>query len=215
MEEPLLDLLLKCNLAHGRDLYPMDLLANAGGKRAVALLAGFCRMIEDRNLICAGPLLRLQLDTALRFYAAWLVEKPHEFAAKVLGGTRVDKLKDRDGNRLRDSYLVEKLSREDGCQWIPRVYEETSGYVHFSDKHMFSVLSDVDRKTRSLSMTVSAVDCDWPESVYLEAVDAFIAATGLFMKYLHGWGFTKQNPDQVARLRKERGESQADRPPNL
>ena len=65
--------------------------------------------METRNLICAGALLRLQLDTALRFYAAFRVEKPHDFALAVLDGKRVRDLKDLDGQKMTDDYLVRKL----------------------------------------------------------------------------------------------------------
>jgi hypothetical protein len=40
--------------------------------------------------------------------------------------------------------------------------------------------------------------------MYVEAVDAFIAATKLFMRYLRGWGVTKHNSEEVARMRAER-----------
>ena len=67
---------------------------------------------KARNFLAAAPLIRLQLDSCLRLYAAWLVENPHEFAHKVLRRERVDKLKNQDGKFLRDHYLVEKLAEE-------------------------------------------------------------------------------------------------------
>ncbi|MCC6425701.1 MAG: hypothetical protein IT435_02650 [Phycisphaerales bacterium] len=161
-------------------------------------------MIEDRNLVCAGGLLRMQLDTALRFHAAWLVEDCHEFACEVLQGTRIDKLTDRSGKRLHDFYLVECMSGEDGCDWISRVYRETSGYVHLSDKHLFQTFTSVDEDERTVEVKIGATDHEWPEEIYLEVVDAFLAATRLFVKYLQGWEVTKQNPQEIARLREKR-----------
>lgn len=123
---------------------------------------------------------------------------------EVLKGTRVDKLKDRDGKRLQDFYLVERLSREDGCEWISRVYGETSGYVHLSSKHLFQTFTDIESDDRTVGIKIGAADHEWPEAIYVEAVDAFLAATKLYMKYLLGWGVTKQNPDEVARMRAQR-----------
>lgn len=56
--------------AFGGALYGMDLLAFGALNRSKAHIAGFRALIGQRNLICAGALLRLQLDTAMRFFAA-------------------------------------------------------------------------------------------------------------------------------------------------
>ena len=204
LEGSLLDLAMKCMQAYDGAVYSMDLLANGASNRTLALCSGFRRMIEERNMICAGSLLRLQVDTALRFYAAFLVEDPHAFAHEVLKGTRVDKLKDRDGKLMRDAYLVQRLAEAEGLEWLARVYRETSGYIHLSSKHLFSTFNDVNSETRTVQIKVSAADGNLPQEIYVEAVDAFLATTKLFVKYLHGWGVTKQNPEKVARVREER-----------
>ena len=91
-------------------MYPLDLLATAALNRSLNLMNGFCDLIEARNFLAAAPLIRLQLDSCLRFSAAWLVDDPHNFADKVLHDKRVDRLRDRDGNELRDRYLVAAAS---------------------------------------------------------------------------------------------------------
>jgi hypothetical protein len=186
--------------AFGRALYGMDLLAAGALNRSKAHIAGFRQLIEAKNLICAGALIRLQLDTALRFYAAFLVEQPHDFARAVLRGKRVRDLKDRDGVRMTDAYLVKKLGQE--YDWVPRVYERTSGYVHFSATHLLSAIgptkgiAESDR-SKEIRIKIAAEDKPLPISVYIEAVDAFRAATEILLRYVHGWVFTKANPDLV------------------
>jgi len=192
-------------------LYPMDFLANGAVKRALALSSGFRSMIESKNMVCAGALLRLQVDTALRVYAAYIVAAPHEFASAVLRGAKVSDLKDRDGNQMHDAYLVKRLAKEENCDWLPRVYRETSGYVHLSGKHIFSTFTKAEDEGPTIHMKISAVDEHLPSEIYEEAVDAFIAATELLAKYLHGWTFTKKHPETVQQLRKPRdGESPSD-----
>lgn len=159
-------------------------------------------------MICVGSLVRLQLDTALRFYAAYISADPHKFALEVLEGARVDKLKDRDGHLMNDRYLVKRLAKEEGLEWPERVYQETSGYIHLSRKHMFCSFTSVDAETRTIGTQVSASHAHVPDEIYVEAADAFLAATKLYMKYLHGWGVVKQNPEAVARWRaQQNGES--------
>jgi hypothetical protein len=189
--------------AQGGAVYAVDLLANAATNRSLALASGFRTMVEARNLTCAGALLRLQIDTASRFFASSLVNDPEDFAESVLAGKHIDKLKDRDGEHMRDRYIVERLAKEMRCDWLSRVYTETSGYVHLSDKHVHSTFTEV-REDHTVRIKVGAVDKEWPEETYLEAVDAFIATVQLYGDLLRDWGINKSNPDLVRHLRKQR-----------
>lgn len=101
-------------------MFPLDLLAFGATKRCLSLTSAMQLLVESRNMVCSRALLRLQIDTALRFSAAWLVDKPHDFAARILAGERIDRLKDRDGKRLRDAYLIEVRSVD--YPWLPAVY---------------------------------------------------------------------------------------------
>ena len=123
--------------ADSRRLYPFDFWAAAAVNRSLAVSAGFRRLIRDQNLICAGALLRLHLDTAMRLMAGFIVERPHDFATEVMGGSRINKMKDRCGSRMTDRYLLTQLARE--YPWVESVYERTSDYVHFSATHIFSM----------------------------------------------------------------------------
>lgn len=190
-----LDLGLQMLKAYSGALYGLDMLAVGAIKRSMAHCSGFCMLIEKWNFVCAASIVRLQLDNALRFYAAFLVDKPHDFAVSVLGGTPIRKLRDRHGKFMRDDYLVECLSKE--YPWIPRVYKETSGYIHLSEKHIFNAIAGVQDKDRSVKIEISSEDIDFPEWIYLEAIDAFVASTDIFLRYLKGWIFTKDNPQVV------------------
>lgn len=140
----------------------------------------------------------MQLDTALRFYAAFLVEKPHDFALEVLKGIRIDKLQDINGNRLTDSHLVKLLSQE--FPWVKRVYQATSGYIHLSGTHIHHTINEI-REDRKFSVKLSPKDRDLPDTLYTEAIEAFIESIKLLLKYIDGWIFTKNNPQLVAEVR--------------
>lgn len=77
--------------ADNANIFPFDFLANAAINRSVAISTGFRTLIRDQNFICAGALIRLHLDTVLRFMAGFIVDKPHEFATSVMGGKRINK----------------------------------------------------------------------------------------------------------------------------
>ena len=208
MDEAHLELGAQMFKAYGGAFYGMDLLAVGALNRSKAQIAGFRSLLQARNLICAGALLRLQLDTACRFYAAFLVEKPHEFALAVLGGEQVCRLKDRSGQRMTDRYLVNKLGEE--YEWVPRVYERTSGYVHLSATHILSALSRPNKAddTFEIELKISAEDGPLPAALYVEAADAFVASTDILLRHVHGWAFTKANPDLVEKWKKQGRESE-------
>jgi hypothetical protein len=192
--------------AYGGALYGMDFLAIGALNRSKAHVSGFTSLLKAKNLICAGALLRLQLDTAMRFYAAFLVEDPHGFAMKVMGGEKIRKLRDKGGNALTDSYLARRLGEE--YEWVPRVYEKTSGYVHLSATHLMSSLSAKNDESQlgKFEAKIAAEDKDLPESLYVETVDAFSASTEILLRYVRGWAFTKDNPDVVRAARTKEGD---------
>jgi hypothetical protein len=189
--------------ADGGAFYPLDFLAIAVLDRSQALIAGFCSMVEARNLVCAAPLVRLQIDNCLRFYAAFIVKDPHDFAVSVLKGVSVRKLRDRDNKLMTDRHLAEKLSEK--YPWIMKLYEETSGYIHLSEKHIFNAITDAPGD-RTVSFKISPEDIDVDDEVYIEATKAFKAATNVLLEHIHGWTYTKANPEKVAEMKRKLNE---------
>lgn len=175
-------------------LFGLDFLAAAVFKRSLSLCSGFCILVRNKNYQCSAALLRLQLDSVMRFYAAFIVEKPHDFAIQVLKGEHIRKMSDRHGNKMTDQYLKESLSKD--YEWVARVYDSTSGFVHLSDKHIFSIFEN--NKEDSFGLRVSATDEHFLDGDWIEMTDAFLACTDVLFEYLKGWIFTKQNPELVA-----------------
>jgi hypothetical protein len=128
--------------AHDGDLYPFDWVVLMVLKRSMALIDGFCTLIEN-NFICASPLIRLQLDNVLRLSAVFLVSDQDQFAIKLLGGEPVRKMKDACGKPMTDGYLVDMLeAAEPG---VKELYEHGSGYVHLSQIHIFHAMQRTER----------------------------------------------------------------------
>lgn len=88
-------------------IFPLDLLASGAVKRGVSAAGAIKVLVESSNMVSARSLLRMDVDTALRFSAAWLVENPHEFAMLAISGRSINKLKDHEGKTLTDARLVE------------------------------------------------------------------------------------------------------------
>ncbi len=183
--------------AYDSSLYTLDLLACAVFKRSLSLIRGFCTSIREKNFICAAPLVRLQLDNLLRFYASFIVRDPHQFAADILGGAHIRNLRDMDNKRMTDRYLVEKLSEE--YEWIKSVYEETSGYIHLSNKHIFNAMQP-KADGQEYSFVIGDEDTEFvKDELVLEATLAMREITVILLKHLHGWAWSKDNPDKLKR----------------
>jgi len=109
-------------------MYPVDLLALGALKRTISTIAGFKLLIESSNMVCARTILRVQIDTALRFYSVFIVADPHSYSLEILSGKNINHMQDSSGQKMRDAYLVNKLSEE--YPWLPTVYKNLSGYIH-------------------------------------------------------------------------------------
>ena len=194
-EKRLLEIAADMLEAYDRSLYEFDLLASAALNRSVALSSGFCIMIREKNLICAGALVRLQLDTALRLFAGFIADQPHEFAMEVFKGNRIDRMKDKSGTRMADRHLVTQLAIE--YPWIEEAYERTSNYVHLSGTHIKSALSMEDGDSGKIGIKISPLDQTLPDATYLEAIKVFRACTIIIARYIDGWTYTKDNPEEI------------------
>ncbi len=198
------DALLKLGMQvvgpNGSPMFPLDWMVFAAIKRSVSTASAVTAMVRAWNMVCARSLLRMHIDTALRFSAAWLVSEPHAFATSVLEGVRIDKLKDRNGNRLMDAYLVETLKEDH--PWLPDVYANLSGYVHFSGSHISDAISNFEEEDRTIEFHMSASDLKFPEFSWVEILDCFREATSILSRYIQGYAQTKRlAPEELEALR--------------
>lgn len=181
-------------------VYEMDLLVMAVLNRSLSNLRGFSSQLHQLNFMSGAILLRSQIDNGLRLSAAWMVWDPKKFVRDILSGVPIRQLKDRDGNKLTDAFLCGVLSKDH--PWIRRVYENTCGYVHLSEKHLLQA----HRPTEQFKMetTVGERDAFVTDSLRLDAIEAFDAATELLFHFVRGWIYTKKNPEDPVVLETRR-----------
>ncbi len=128
------------------NLNSFDLLCTAILNRTVNFHKTYISLLKDKNFIAAAPLVRVHMDSLLRLYATRLTNyNVDDFSNKVLGGEKIKNFKDKNGKNLSDNYLVNELSKEPEMIWVKDIYEQGSGYVHFSHlvtKQSFGFISD-------------------------------------------------------------------------
>jgi hypothetical protein len=200
-------------VAHIRANKPItyaDLFGIGIGRRALALSSGFRLMVENRNSLCALPIVRMQLDTSLRLYAGFFVSDHQQFSREVFHGAQINRLKSFDGSIMSDRYLVDEVAKRN--PWMVEVYKSTSGYVHFSNRHILEALrsdegadaqlvvgpTDFDREPKHflepmkcvhhLNLIIEFALKDW--FARMCSVDGSVVPAGEF------WNARQQGPDQ-------------------
>lgn len=169
----------------GRPFGYQDIYLWGVGSRALAQARAFRQCVEDRNSLVALSILRLQLDTVLRLYGLYWVADPEEFAHRVFNGQQVNRLKAADGQKMTDAYLRSKI--KDFYPWVEGVYDSTSGLIHFSGRHMHSVIRLEDVKTGQAELSIGPTSRHHVFSDYGESLEAFAHCTLIIVEVVRDW----------------------------
>jgi hypothetical protein len=130
----------------GGPIYRSNLILNGFIKRSVDLANGFIILMDAQNLLCAAPIIRMQIDTLLRVnYINFLID-PNDIFVRLISGEKFDRIRDDEGRLLKDFILRKHAKKE--FPWIDEIYGNTSAFIHFSDKHIFSPICQLDKKNQ-------------------------------------------------------------------
>lgn len=145
-------------------------------RRSMSLMHGFILCIRSKNLMCAMPLVRFQVDNLLRLRAAFLTNDLDNFTAEFFKGTPIRDLRDKHRKKMTDRFLQRFLSTE--YPWIEDLYEKTSGYIHLSDKHFYNALISLGSPDDTkIEMYIGPTDQIIDSKIYENAIEAMIFVT--------------------------------------
>jgi hypothetical protein len=185
-------LMARTSQLSGGQLFHLDFYLNGTYSRALSLIEGFRVLLDSNNYLAASHLVRPYLDNFLRLFAAHLVKNPHEFANEVMKGKKVEEFFDKDNPKqaLKDWYLRNKASEE--FPWIKEVYNTTSGFIHFSSKHIFNPINKVDEENATIGTYLTKYDTESVTDLNrIEAVLVMIEISNCILEYAYGWARTK------------------------
>ena len=148
--------------------------------RCMHLIDGLSSMLQERNLTCAGALLRLQLDNCMRTYAAFIADDKNAVIDCIISGNRINKQKSTDGKNLSDANLRSALSKIDSR--FSNVYNQASGFIHLSEKAFYQTV--VRCEDSSIEFQIGGTLPEKRNPVLIECADAFIHFTKLHFKML-------------------------------
>ena len=177
--------------ADNRNVSTIDLMGVAAINRSLYLIKAFLLMIETKNAIAGIPLIRLQLDSLMRFNACRLVENTNDLVIHILEDKPLGKFKSSNGEKLTDKYLHEKLSELH--PWVTKVYEMTSGFVHLSGRHIFATVDQVDHEKRAIDFKFDQKEMEWQSPYIEEAAECFAETTEELLSLAISYVFAKRN----------------------
>jgi hypothetical protein len=175
-----------------------DHLVIAALRRALDNVQGMVAMVEQGNLFCGMPMVRFQIDTAMTLFGRRLVADVSTYVIHMMEGKERRKFRDRDGERLADAYLHEKLTSEH--EHTSDLYSYASGFVHFSTHHLHRVL-DLDhwKKTGELAFrSHDEIVASWSDEDRRGALVSFVFASHIILDECERWG-----QERPKRLRSE------------
>lgn len=165
----------------GSNLLAEDLFFIATLDRCLRLIDGMKNMLSNRNLTCAGAILRLQMDNCMRTYAAYIAADRKKVVNCLLEGNPINKEKDINGDKLSDGHLKDEVSKIDNQ--FSLVYNQASGFIHLSEKAFFQTIADVDNEKITIQ-----IGCNLPEKrnePLIECAKAFLHFIELHYKMLY------------------------------
>lgn len=175
----------------GESLCMEDLFFCASVDRCMRLIDGFIPMLQDRNLTCAGVLLRMQMDNCMRTYAAFIAEDRDAAVQCVIDGNPIKNLKDTNGKKMTDGHLKDEITKIDSV--FSKVYDNASGYVHLSEKAFYQTVEKcADNK---LEFQIGQPLPEKRNDPLLESADAYIHFVKLHFKMLQAVVESKERFD--------------------
>lgn len=127
----------------GEIWFPNDIFVVSIMTRVNAINEAFVELtsdIEDSG-VAAFPLIRMQLDNLLYFYAGTTVDDFMELMGCFVNGDNWNRFKDKEGNELKESYLIDKLCEKFDTDIIRLIYKKASNYIHLSTDHIAITLN--------------------------------------------------------------------------
>ncbi len=137
-------------------LLSLDLFVSAIVNRSIALMRGFLLLAKNDNYLSAVPIIRMQLDNCLRFYASTLVGNLDEFFLKYLKGEHISNILDIKQKKMTDTYLSKELDKI--IPGVRELYQNSSAYIHLSNIHSFAHTEIVKDKERAIGFKIGYFD---------------------------------------------------------
>lgn len=130
------------NLALNQEYKIVGLFLFAVIQRAIATSGGIEVLIKDGNYESVIPLLRVLLDCPLLVRASTLAKSQPSFCKSILGGKRLNGLKDKNGETLSEGGTAKSFDDLGWVIGVHNLYKALNKHVHFSPSHLKLIIDE-------------------------------------------------------------------------
>ena len=195
-----LDLYTQIVAARDGELFMLDLFLLPVLQRSYGLVEGFLDAFDRHNPAAAAPLVRLQLDSLFRVRYVAHHEKSDDIARDLWKGKEFRHMQDgKQKRKLTDAYL-KGLAAADH-PWAAKVYDGTSGWVHFSPSHIKAAwqIEAAGAGSRTIEGGIPYRLETIPVSFWQSMLDSIVQATLDLFEWLRLWARRKGLPSTEMR----------------
>ncbi|GAB1463550.1 hypothetical protein [Pedobacter sp.] len=157
--------------------------------RSTSLIKSFELLLNNKIYSTAISLIRLQVDNCLRLYAISLCD-PISLLTEVERGISIRDIRDRDGNKMFDGYLISKL--DNILPNFKSLYEETCGFIHFSFEHLNLNNRKYIENEQIKTETLIGHEYEISEENKIKYLDYMITATFNLYRLIYSYRYNSQ-----------------------
>ena len=181
-------------------IFPCDALIFAVLDRSLSLINGFDLLISNGGYAPAVALVRMQLDSVLRLYGVITSGDAHSTAQKVMAGTPLRKITDKNGERMTDKHLVTKFKAH--SPWVDELYDHCSGFIHLSSNHIaYFLFRGEPTADGRQAFAIGDEDEHISENAKRRLANAFNSATKGLIELVSTWPMVRDSHGTVEQLK--------------
>lgn len=140
--------------------------------RSIKINEGFISLIDKWNLLCAAPMIRLQIDTLLRLSYLSTLEDREDISRRIFSGEPFNNIKGKDGKNLSDARL--RKCATEAFPWINEIYKNASRFIHLSEKHIFASIIKINENDHTVYFDIGGESRNAKEEDITSYYDAMI-----------------------------------------
>ncbi|WP_141504898.1 hypothetical protein [Rhizobium sp. L9] len=179
-------------LTTGVNLTVVDTFILGAIKRTLSQSLAFRTLVKGWNFSSAAVMVRTQLDTAMRINGIrYMTDMEANIADIFYGRTTYRNLRSKDGQKMTDAYLKQKLTEEHA--WVGPFYDELSDFVHLSFRHFWPVLAGTNDGEKTAYIAIHGEDPKKDEANYYDVTDGFTRVTTLTSMLLVSFLMVRHN----------------------
>lgn len=158
--------------------------------RSMSMIFAFTTLVRSCNYFSAHHLIRLHLDSFLRFSVIWLAKDAQSITKRIYDGEQLNQIKRTRRKFYTDKFLAERAMKQ--YRWVVKTYDDLSNFVHLGSIHVFNSMEGIDDENRAVGLHGSKYDMKVTDTARLEGIAVMQKITDGIYDFLEKWCLFKE-----------------------